>query len=101
MKKTYPLFRKAALAEGISFLLLLGVAMPLKYFGGQPKAVTLAGSLHGLLFVTYVVLAWEVRTRYKKDFRWLSRAALASVLPFGTFVMDKEWKREEEAISAA
>jgi integral membrane protein len=94
----FPRFRKVALLEGISFLLLLFVAMPLKYFGGFPKAVTVAGSLHGLLFVAFFVTAWEVKTTYKKNFSWLVKAGFASVLPFGTFYMEKEWKKEEAAV---
>ncbi|MBI5370822.1 MAG: DUF3817 domain-containing protein [Sphingobacteriales bacterium] len=101
MKNTYPNFRKVALAEGISFLFLLLVAMPLKYFAGLPKAVTITGSLHGILFVAFAALAWELKTRHNKDFRWLLKAGLASILPFGTFVQDREWKKEEAALSAA
>ncbi len=89
--KTFRWFRRIAIAEGISFLVLLLIAMPLKYFAGFPLAVTIAGSLHGILFVSFVVLAWEVKT----NFNWFGKALLASVLPFGTIVMDKQWKKEE------
>ena len=60
MKKTFHWFRIAAIAEGISFLILLGIAMPLKYLAKIPIAVTIAGSIHGLLFITFIVLAWLV-----------------------------------------
>ncbi|MFM2138289.1 MAG: hypothetical protein RJA57_596 [Bacteroidota bacterium] len=91
----YSWFRKIALAEGISFLLLLFVAMPLKYFAGMPLAVTVLGGIHGILFVAFAVLAREIQNRYQRNFRWLVQAGLASLLPFGTFYMDKQWKREE------
>jgi len=94
----YSRFRKIAFYEGISFLVLLLVAMPMKYFFGFPKAVTIVGSLHGILFVAFGVLALEVMRTYKKKFGWLVKAGLASLLPFGTFYMDKEWKQEEEAV---
>lgn len=97
MKKTFSWFRKVALAEGISFLVLLGIAMPLKYFADMPMAVTIVGSLHGILFVAFFILAREVMSDYKKGFKWLVKAGLASLLPFGTFVMDREWKKEEAA----
>jgi len=97
MKKTFSWFRKVAFAEGVSFVILLFVAMPLKYLAGIPIAVTITGGLHGILFVTFAVLAREVKSEYKKDFRWLVKAGLASLLPFGTFVMDKEWRKEEAA----
>jgi integral membrane protein len=97
MKKTFSWFRKVALAEGISFLVLLGIAMPLKYFANMPMAVTIVGGLHGVLFVAFIILAIEVKSDYKKDFKWLLKAGLASILPFGTIIMDKECKKEEAA----
>jgi integral membrane protein len=96
MKKTFSWFRKVAFAEGVSFIVLLFIAMPLKYLAAMPMAVTIVGSLHGALFVAFIILAREVKSDYKKDMRWLGLALLASVLPFATFYMDKKyWKREE------
>src|SRR5689334_4845096 len=95
MKKTFSWFRKVAKAEGVSFLVLLLIAMPLKYFANIPMAVTIAGGLHGVLFIAYVVLVREVKGDYKKSWGWTGRALLASVLPFGTFYMDKYWRKEE------
>lgn len=100
MIKTFRWFRKIAFAEGISFIVLLFGAMPLKYFAGMPMAVTVVGSLHGVLFVAFAILAREVKSEYKKDFNWLVKAGLASIIPFGTFYMDKQWKKEEEAAAA-
>ena len=57
MKKNLHWFRKTGIAEGISFLVLLLVAMPLKYFAGIPIAVTIVGSVHGILFIAFMVLA--------------------------------------------
>lgn len=98
MSTSYNRFRKIAFYEGISFLILLLVAMPMKYFFNFPKAVTIVGSLHGILFVAFGVMAIEVMRTYNKKFGWLVKAGLASLLPFGTFYMDKEWKQEEEAV---
>ena len=99
MKKTFSWFRKVALAEGVSFLILLLIAMPLKYIANIPVAVTVAGGLHGVLFVAFIILAWEVKSDFKKDWKWLGRALLASIIPFGTFYMDRQWK--QEAVSPA
>jgi integral membrane protein len=86
-------FRTIALAEGVSFLVLLGIAMPLKYAAGMPLAVKVVGWMHGLLFITYAVMAGRLFSRE----RWpLSRAPgvlLAALLPFGTFVLDRKWLR--------
>lgn len=94
MKNTFSWFRKIALAEGVSFLVLLFIAMPLKYFADMPMAVTIAGSIHGLLFVCFIILAYQVKESFKKNNKWLFKAFLASVIPFGTFVMDREWRKE-------
>jgi integral membrane protein len=95
MKKTFSRFRKIAFAEGISFIVLIFIAMPLKYFAGLPIAVTIIGALHGILFIAFCVMAWEIKTGFGKNMKWLANAFLASILPFGTIVMDKEWKKEE------
>lgn len=97
MNKTYNAFRKIALAEGVSFLVLLLIAMPLKYMAGYPIANTIVGGLHGVLFIAFIVMIWEVKKEHNKDWAWVGKALLASILPFGTFVMDKQWKREAMA----
>jgi integral membrane protein len=97
MKKTFRWFRLTAIAEGISFLILLGIAMPLKYFADMPMAVMICGMLHGVLFVAFVVMARGVRDELGKSWLWFGKAMLASILPFGTIVMDKQWKKEEDA----
>jgi integral membrane protein len=94
MKNTFHWFRKIAIAEGISFLVLLGIAMPLKYFAGMPMAVTLIGGLHGFLFISFVVFAYLVKEKYNKNTYWMTKSFLASVVPFGTIYMDKQWKKE-------
>lgn len=98
MKNVFTTFRKIAFLEGLSFLLLLFIAMPLKYLANFPMAVTVVGGIHGVLFIAFLYLAWEVKSEHKKNFSWLIKAFLASILPFGTIIMDKQWK--QEAISA-
>ena len=87
-----------AIAEGISFLVLLGIAMPLKYFMDMPLAVKIVGYIHGFLFIAFVALAWNVKNELNKNSIWFAKALLASLLPFGTFVLDKSLKREELAL---
>lgn len=95
MKKSYNTFRKVAFIEGISYLVLLAIAMPLKYFAGMPMAVTIIGGIHGFLFVAFCVLVLQVKNEAGNSFGWLMKAGLASIIPFGTFVMDRQWKKEE------
>ena len=97
MKKTVSWFRKIAFAEGVSFLVLLLIAMPLKYFAGLPMAVTIIGGLHGVLFVALAVAAYMVKDQYTKSFGWGLKVFVANIIPFGTFYMNKVWKTEEAA----
>ena len=99
-KKLMHRFRIIAIAEGISFLVLLGIAMPLKYIFHYPEAVKIFGWMHGVLFAGYVFLAFQVMTAFDKNPGWLAKAFLAAVLPFGTFVLDKELKKDEIATGA-
>ncbi|MFZ4057523.1 MAG: DUF3817 domain-containing protein [Ferruginibacter sp.] len=85
-------FRNIGKAEGISFLILLFIAMPLKYFANFPEAVKYFGWVHGLLFVAYGILALEMFGKLKKPFSWLLKAALAAITPFGTFIFDRQFK---------
>ncbi|MBL8011007.1 MAG: DUF3817 domain-containing protein [Flavobacteriales bacterium] len=86
-------FRTVAIAEGWSFLVLLFVAMPLKYMLGWPWAVKVVGWAHGVLFVWYWVAAVPLFTKLKWDVERIVGLGLASVLPFGTFVMERKWLR--------
>ncbi len=90
-------FRMTALAEGISFLTLLCIAMPMKYFMGMPEVVRVVGSIHGGLFLLYVGLLAIVHTKQRWSFMFSLYALVASVIPFGTFVLDKHLREKEVA----
>jgi integral membrane protein len=93
--KTVSIFRFVALAEGISFLMLLGIAMPLKYLFDFPQAVQIIGMLHGVLFVSFILLAWAAMSAMEKSYLWLLKAFALSIIPFGTFVLDKELRQQQ------
>ena len=88
--------RRVAFAEGLSFLVLLFIAMPLKYLADMPLAVRYVGWAHGILFVWYWVAAIPLFTRLKWDLERIIGLGAASVLPFGTFVMERMWLRRPE-----
>ena len=94
MNKKLFWLRKAGIAEGISFLFLLFIAMPLKYFFKQPMAVSVFGWIHGILFVGFLSLAWEVKTERNKNMKWYGSAFAAALIPTGTFWFDKRLKAE-------
>lgn len=95
LNKSLKTFRIIALMEGISFLVLLGIAMPLKYMAGLPIAVRITGSLHGLLFILFVFYLFQVRLDLKWDIKKTALAFIASLLPFGTFVLDSKLLKNE------
>jgi len=97
-KNTLNKFRVIAIIEGISFLLLLFIAMPLKYFADYPLPVRYLGWVHGVLFVLYCFLLLLVWMKYKWSFGKVFLAFIASLIPFGTFIFDRRLKREENAI---
>lgn len=98
-KKLLHRFRMVGLAEGISFLVLLLVAMPLKYIFDIPQAVKVFGWAHGALFVAFIYFAFEVMSSLKKNFVWLLKAFAAAFIPLGTFIFDRQLKKEEALLA--
>lgn len=74
--------------EGVSFLLLLGVCVPLKHIWSIPEPTSIVGMIHGVLFVIYCGMAMECSTKYKWNFTRTFWVILAALLPAGTFVAD-------------
>lgn len=86
--------RIVALLEGSSFLVLLFIAMPLKYLADLPVAVRIVGSVHGGLFLMFMAVLYRAGSaRGWPGRRWLM-AFVSSVVPFGTFVFDRSLRRE-------
>ena len=86
--------RLVAFLEGVSFLVLLLIAMPLKYAFGQPLAVKHVGMAHGVLFVLYVLLLLSAALERGWSARKILLAFGASLVPLGTFWADKKLFRE-------
>ena len=84
-----PLFKQLAKIEGLSFLLILFITMPLKYLLDYGTPNKIVGLLHGFLFVAYVFLAFIAYRERNWSFKILARVLLASVVPFGPFFLDK------------
>jgi integral membrane protein len=88
-------FRVVSLAEGVSYLVLLAIAMPLKYLAGDPRAVQVVGALHGALFVAF--LATLAQAAHAEGWRpsRVYRAFVASMVPFGAFLLERTLRREQ------
>lgn len=87
--------RLIGLVEGTSYLLLLGVAMPLKYFAQMPIAVRIAGGIHGGLFIAFCFALAQVFFANKWPFSRGAFVFASSLVPFGTYLIDARLKREE------
>ena len=92
--------RVVAFIEGCSYLLLLGVAMPLKYFAGFPMAVKIVGSIHGGLFILFCAALVNAMIAARWSMLRAGVVFASSLVPCGTFVIDGRLKREDEATRA-
>lgn len=88
-------FRFIGNAEGTSYLVLLLIAMPLKYWADMPLAVTIVGALHGLLFTLYLFALLHVWIVKRWSFLRVLIAFLVAFIPIGTYVMDAKLRKEE------
>lgn len=83
-------FRVVGFLEAVSFLVLLLIAMPLKYVYGMPLAVRIAGSAHGALFVAYTLLLIKVSRELNWSLKTSILAFLGAFVPFGPFIVDRK-----------
>ena len=97
LKSALGRFRIVALAEGASYVLLLGVAMPMKYMLDIPIAVRIVGSIHGFLFVVYVFALLSAALTQRWSILKSVVAFIASMIPLGAFLFDVKIKDEVPA----
>lgn len=88
-------FRFFGFLEGGSLLLLMGIAMPLKYMAGKPEVVTVVGSIHGFLFTIYIVTLVLMTIKVKWDWKWPLAGFIVAFIPFGTFIYDHYFVRSK------
>ncbi|HTJ47944.1 MAG TPA: DUF3817 domain-containing protein [Cyclobacteriaceae bacterium] len=82
--------RLLGILEGLSLLVLIFIAMPVKYMLGNPALVKSIGPVHGVLFIFFVINAITVGVEYKWKFTEVTwKVVLASFIPFGTFYIDR------------
>lgn len=84
-------FKIVALLEGTSLLLLLFFAMPMKYMFQTPIFVQTIGMAHGVLFIAYIFLAVMLKIEFNWTFKKFGIICAASIVPFGTFYVDKKF----------
>ena len=84
-------FRIISYLEGISYILLLFIAVPIKYYANNPTLVKLLGMPHGLLFVAYVILSLVNSKKHNWNFSKTLVVLISSIIPFGTFYVDYKY----------
>ena len=85
--------------EGISLIVLVFIAVPLKYWGGEPALVKMVGPIHGLLFTLFMLMALSAGVTYRWKFSETSwKVLLACIIPFGTFYVDKHILAREQSV---
>lgn len=92
-------FRQIALLEGVSLLLLIFFAMPMKYIIDEPVYVKVIGMIHGVLFIIYILSA--ILLKFKDQWQWSKFLwiSAASVIPFGTFYIDRKYFKTNGSIT--
>ena len=86
-------FRWVSLIEGVSYLVLVAIAMPLKYAAGMPGAVRVVGMAHGVLFVAFVLALAAAARRERWSLKQCAVAMVAALLPFGAFWLERRLRR--------
>ena len=94
MHRKIKTFATVALLEGISYLLLLGIAMPLKYLFHFPQAVQVVGWAHGILFMMYCIMLLICWIAYRWTFKRVVWYFVAALLPIVPFFVERKLKRE-------
>jgi integral membrane protein len=84
--------------EGISLLVLLFIAVPIKYIGHDPSIVKAIGPIHGALFLLFIVNTISVGIEQKWQLKTTGKVLLACIIPFGTFYVDRKILREIESV---
>ena len=92
-------FRLIANIEGWSYILLVFVAMPLKYWANLPMAVSIVGMVHGILFLAFCLSLAEMFFRYRWSVIKATAVFISSLLPFGTFIMDRILYKSKTSVS--
>ncbi|MEX2580511.1 MAG: DUF3817 domain-containing protein [Verrucomicrobiales bacterium] len=87
--------RLASILDGVSYLLLLGIAMPLKYLAGLPLAVRIVGMAHGILFLALCLCLLLVLVRQRLSFKWCAIVFVCALIPFAPFFLDRKLRERK------
>lgn len=88
------IYRVTAFLEGVSYILLLFVAVPIKYLLNEALYVKVLGMPHGILFILYILFSIIAKIKYNWNFRKFLVISIASLVPFGSFYIDKKYLKK-------
>jgi len=88
------IYRIISFLEGFSFLMLIGVGVPMKYLQHNDLIVKAFGMPHGILFISYIFFSIIMKQRFSWSFKIFSIILIAAILPFGTFYTDFKYLRK-------
>jgi integral membrane protein len=91
MRKEENWFKYVSFVEGISYLILMGIAMPIKYIGGIESAVAIPGMIHGVLFMLFCVVLLYVGIECKWGIKKMLIGFVSSIIPFGPWIFHKHY----------
>lgn len=91
-KDTLKRFRLVSYIEGLSYLILLFIAMPIKYIGENPYPVKVIGMTHGILFILFVLFLYDTMRKYQWNKSFSSKLFVYSLIPFGSFIIERKVK---------
>jgi integral membrane protein len=92
LKDTLKRFRVISYIEGLSYLILVFIAMPIKYLAENPYPVKIIGMAHGVLFILFVLFLYETMRKYAWQTSFSSKLFVYSLIPFGSFIIEKKMK---------
>jgi integral membrane protein len=88
-------FRVMGFIEGASLLVLLFIAMPLKYWAGLPEVVSVVGALHGAFFISYLLIIAYTTFKIRWSILWALSAVIVAFIPFGNIILDSKLKKHQ------
>ena len=94
LKTNFDRLRLASILDGVSYVTLLGIAMPLKYLADSPAAVRIVGMLHGVFFIALCILLLLALLSKKLSFKWCVIVFVCSLIPFAPFLLDRKLKEK-------
>lgn len=92
LKNALNRFRFISFIEGISYLVLVFIAMPIKYLADNPYYVKIFGMAHGVLFILFILFLFESMRKYAWKNGFSLKIFIYSLLPFGSFIIEKKIK---------